>query len=119
MERVIHLQAKLSEKQHETLKLKAAKAGMGLAELVVAMIESRAVVEAKNDLKPALRELNGWFGRLNSNINMLSRHANIYRHGANSDLILMRLNELREEVRHITHKANGLQPKRGRPRNHD
>ncbi|MGV8890087.1 MAG: plasmid mobilization protein [Pseudomonas sp.] len=119
MERVIHLQAKLSEKQHEVLKAKAAKAGMGLAELVVAMIESRGVVEAKSDLKPALRELNGWFGRLNSNINMLSRHANVYKQDANSDLILMRLNELRDDVRLITHKANSLQPKRGRPRKND
>ncbi|KQQ55035.1 hypothetical protein ASF66_21725 [Pseudomonas sp. Leaf129] len=119
MERVIHLQAKLSKKQHALLKVKAAKAGMGLAELVVAMIENREVVESKNDLKPALREFNGWYGRLNSNINMIARHANIYKQNASSDLILMRLNEIREDVRLITKKANSLQPKRGRPRNHD
>lgn len=74
---------------------------------------------AKDDLRPELRELNAWLGRWNSNINMLSRHANIYKHGASTDLLLMRLNEIREEVRLISHKANSLQPKPGRKRAHD
>lgn len=118
MKRVIHLQAKLSEKQHEVLRAKASKAGMGLAELVVAMIGSRGVVESKNDLKPALRELNGLFGKFNANINAIAKYANINKQDARADLILMWINELREDVLLIAQKANRLQPKRGRPR-HD
>lgn len=97
----------------------AKAAGMSLSGFIAALIDSREVVTAIDDIRPELREINSWFGRLNSNINMIARHANIYRQGANSDLILMRLNELREDVRLITQKAASLQPKRGRPIKHD
>ncbi len=119
MEKKIHLQAKLSDYQHTLLKAKAEKAGMGLAELVVAMICTRDVVEAKSDIRPSLRELNAWLGRINSNINMLARHANIHKQGTSTDLLLFRLNEIREEVRLISSFANGLQPRPGRRRKND
>jgi len=115
MERTIHLQAKLTEAQHAKLKAKAAKAGMGLAELVVAMIESREVVEAKADARPVIRELIGWFGRINSNLNMISKHANMYRHNAQTPLMLHVLNDIRGDVLAITKQAEKLQPRRGRP----
>lgn len=98
-------------------KRNAKAAGMSLSRYMEALINSREVVTAEDDLRPELRVLNSWLGRLNSNINMLARHANIHKQDASSSLILMRLNELREEVRLIANKANSLQPKRGRPRN--
>ena len=97
----------------------AKAAGMSLSGYVGVLIEHGHVVTAKDDLRPELRELNACLGRLNSNINMLSRHANIYKQGASTDLLLMRLNEIREEARLISHKANSLQPKPGRERTHD
>lgn len=97
----------------------AKAAALSLSGYVGRLIEGGQVVTAKDDLRPELRELNAWLGRLNSNINMLSRHANIYKHGASTDLLLMRLNEIREEARLISHKANSLQPKPGRKRAHD
>lgn len=97
----------------------AKAAGMSLSGYVGALIEHGQVVTAKDDLRPELRELNAWLGRLNSNLNMLTRHANIYKHGASTDLLLMRVNEIREEARLISQKANSLQPKPGRKRTHD
>lgn len=117
MERTIHLQAKLTEAQHAKLKTKAAKAGMGLAELVVAMIESREVVEAKADARPVIREFVSWFGRINSNLNMLSKHANIHRENAQGTLILHCLNDIRCDVLTLTQQAEKLHKRPGRPSN--
>ncbi|MGA9700138.1 hypothetical protein [Pseudomonas sp.] len=97
----------------------AKAAGLSLSGYVGALIEHGQVVTAKDDLRPELRDLNACLGRWNSNINMLSRHANIYKHGASTDLLLMRLNEIHEELRLISHRANSLQPKPGRKRTHD
>lgn len=91
----------------------AKAAGLSLSAYVGALIEGGQVVTAKDDLRPELRDINAYLGRWNSNINMLSRHVNIYKHGASTDLLLMRLNELREEARLISHKVNSLQPKPG------
>lgn len=118
MARTIHLQAKLTETQHAKLKAKAAKAGMGLAELVIAMIESREVVEAKADVRPVIKELISWFGRINSNLNMLSKHANTYRENAQGALIVHCLTDIRRDVLAITKQAEKIQPRRGRP-SHD
>lgn len=115
MERTIHLQAKLTEVQHAKLKARAAKAGMGLAELVVAMIESRDVVEAKADARPLIRELVSWFGRINSNLNMLSKHANTYRHNAQGALILHCLNDVRRDVIAVIKQTENLHKRPGRP----
>lgn len=117
MARTIHLQAKLTEAQHAKLKAKAAKAGMGLAELVVAMIESREVVEAKADVRPVIRELINWFGRINSNLNMLSKHANTYRENAQGALIVHCLNDIRRDVLGVAQQAEKLHKRPGRPRN--
>ncbi|MDI3247702.1 MULTISPECIES: hypothetical protein [unclassified Pseudomonas] len=117
MKRTIHLQAKLSEAQHAKLKAKAAKAGMGLAELVVALIESREVVEAKADVRPVIRELVSCYGRINSNLNMLSKHANTYKHNAQTALMLHVLNDIRQDVYLVTLESEKLQKRRGRPSN--
>ena len=117
MNRTIHLQAKLSEAQHAKLKVKAAKASMGLAELVIAMIESREVVEAKADARPIIRELITWFARINSNLNMLSKHANTYRENAQGGLILHCLNDIRRDVLTLTQQAGKLHKRPGRPSN--
>lgn len=100
-------------------KRNAKAAGMSLSGFMASLIDSREVVTAIDDLRPELRIINVACGRLNSNINQLAHHANIHKQGSSAGLILMRLNEIREEVRNISKKANGLQPKRGRPRSHD
>lgn len=116
----VQLHTLIPSRVGDKAKRDAKAAGMSLSGYVGALIEHGQVVTAKDDLRPELRELNAWLGRLNSNVNMLTRHANIYKHGASTDLLLMRLNELREEARLISHKANGLQPKPGRrKRTHD
>ena len=97
----------------------AKAAGMSLSGYVGALIEHGQVVTAKDDLRPELRELNAWLGRWNSNINMLTRHANIHQEDTDADLLLIRLNDIREEARLISHKVNSLQPKPGRERAHD
>ena len=115
----VQLHTLIPSRVGEKAKRDAKAAGLSLSGYVGRLIEGGQVVTANDDLRPELRELNAWLGRLNSNINQLTRHANIYKQGASTDLLLMRLNEVREEARLISHKANSLQPKPGRKRTHD
>lgn len=114
MKRVIHVQAKLSEARHQRLREKAKKAGMTIGEFIAALVESREVVTAKTDLRPALQELAAWCGRLNSNLNMISKHANTYREAADAALILLALADIRGDVLNVAQLANELRSRRRR-----
>ena len=94
----VQVNAIITRKCREALKRKAAKAGMTYSAFVSAMIAQTQVV-AKVDKKAELQRLNAWLGRLNSNINMLSKHANIYKDASDTALILLRLTQIRDDLR--------------------
>ncbi|MNC04127.1 hypothetical protein D3C75_515580 [compost metagenome] len=94
----VQVNAIITRKRREALKRKAAKAGMTYSAFVSAMIAQTQVV-AKVDKKAELQRLNAWLGRLNSNINMLSKHANIYKEASDTALIQLRLTQIRDDVR--------------------
>lgn len=98
-------------------KRNAKAAGMNLSEYMASLINSRDVVFAKDNLRPDIEKLISWYGRINSNLNMLSKHANIYKDNARTALILHVLNDIRRDVLDITKHAEKLQPRRGRPSN--
>ncbi len=45
--------------------------------------------------------MNAWLGRINSNINMLSKHANIYKDASDTALIQLRLTQIRDDLRDL------------------
>ncbi|WP_059396415.1 plasmid mobilization protein [Pseudomonas putida] len=96
----VQVNAIITRKRREALKRKAAKAGMTYSAFVSAMIASTQVV-AKVDKKAELQRLNAWLGRINSNLNMLSKHANTYKEGSDTALIQLRLTQIRDEIREL------------------
>ncbi|MHD0650913.1 plasmid mobilization protein [Pseudomonas aeruginosa] len=112
MSDVIHVQAKLTETRHKSLRAKAKKAGMTLTEFISAMIDNREVVPAKVDLRKDVRELSGWCARLNSNLNMIAKHCNVYKAESETLLIMSQLHSIRDEVLGLARLANALDARR-------
>ena len=104
--------AVLASDVHKKLKEKAAKANMNLSEFITSMINSREVITAKSDLRKEVKELIGWCGRLNSNLNMLAKHANTYKSDADATLILSQLSAIRHEVIGVMRLAGSIETKR-------
>lgn len=96
----VQVNAIITRKRREALKRKAAKAGMTYSAFVSAMIASTQVV-AKVDKKLELQRLNAWLGRINSNINMISKHANTHKQASDTALIQLRLTQIRDEIREL------------------
>ncbi|MNF69121.1 hypothetical protein D3C84_509960 [compost metagenome] len=96
----VQLNVVITRKRREALKRKAAKANMNLTNFVSSMIASTQVV-AKVDKKAELQRLNAWLGRINSNLNMLSKHANTHKEASDTALIQLRLTQIRDEIREL------------------
>lgn len=105
--------------QRDLLKAKAKAANMNVAKFVQALI-IKAVVESKPNLSGDIQKMNAWLGRINSNLNMLSRWANAYKEKAFADVILYRLAEIQAEVTELSKYTADLRAqgygKRRKPR---
>lgn len=97
---IVQVNVLVTRKRREVLKRKAEKANMTLSALVDQMI-TRTQVVAKVDKKLELQRLNSWLGRINSNINMISKHANIHKEASDAVLIQLRLTQIRDDVRDL------------------
>lgn len=88
---------RLTVEQKADLVKKADTAEKSLNLFILGAIESARVMPKARRNKD-LQNLNAWLGRINSNINMISKHANIYQ--AESDAVLMhvRLMQIRQDL---------------------
>ena len=86
--------------QRERLKANAQKCEMSISQLINEMIKSTQI-EISPGMPAQIRDLNSWLGRINSNINMLAHHANIYRDKADADLIIYQLNIISRDINEI------------------
>lgn len=93
----VQVNAIVTRKRRETLKRKAGLANLTISQFVSALIVKAEVV-ARPDKKAELQKLNAWLGRINSNLNMLSKNANIYKSADDAMLIHAGLNQLRRDV---------------------
>lgn len=93
--------------QRDLLKAKARAANMPVAQFVQQMI-SKVVVESKPGIAADIQKMNAWLGRINGNINMLSKWANIHKENVFADLILFRLNEIQKEVTELAQYSADL-----------
>ena len=94
----MRLHAVLAADVHKKLKEKAAKADMNYSEFITELVNSRDVVLAKSDMRKEAKDLIAWCGRLNSNLNMLAKHANIHQSDADATLILSHLSAILRET---------------------
>ena len=88
---------RLTVEQKADLVKKADTAEKSLNLFILGAIETARVMPKARRNKD-LQNLNAWLGRINSNINMISKHANIYQ--AESDAVLMhvRLMQIRQDL---------------------
>lgn len=93
--------------QRDLLKAKARAANMTVAQFVQQMI-NKVVVESKPGIAADIQKMNAWLGRINGNINMLSKWANIHKENVFADLILFRLNEIQKEVTELAQYSADL-----------
>ena len=88
---------RMSAEEKTMLELKAAEAEKSVNQFILDSIKS-AKVQPKQTRNLELREQNIWLNRINGNLNMLAKWANIYRDDADSELIAMRLGQIHNEL---------------------
>lgn len=79
------------------LTVKAAEAEKSLNRYILDAIQDSRVMP-KPTQNQDLREQNIWLNRINSNLNMLAKHANIYHENADGVLIHVRLLQIRQDL---------------------
>lgn len=94
---IVQVNALMRRDRREELKRKAEAANLTISEFLGALIVSSKVV-AKPDKKEELKKLNAWLNMINSNLNMLSKHANIFKATSNGAMLEARLFQIREDV---------------------
>ncbi|MNQ47154.1 hypothetical protein D3C85_609900 [compost metagenome] len=97
---IVKVNAIMRRDRREELKRKAEAANLTISEFVGALIVSSKVV-AKPDKREELKKLNSWLGRINSNLNMISKHANIFKAESDGALMNMRLVQIRQDVQKL------------------
>lgn len=96
--RSVQINAFISPDQRELLKDKAGAAGMTYSKFLAALIEDAKILAAPVKKKERLKETNAWLGRINSNLNMISKHANAYKDRSDTLLIIYRLDQIKSEI---------------------
>jgi len=115
--KAVQVNATITAKQREKFNSQARAAGMTNSQFLVALLDKKPVVTAKESLRDEVKKLIASFGRINSDLNTLAKHANTYRRGAQTSLILHALNDIRRDVYEITRASEKLHRRRGRPSN--
>lgn len=88
---------RMSADEKSALTVKAAKAEKSLNRYILDAIQkSRVMPKETKNLE--LREQNIWLNRINANLNMLAKHANIHQNEADGVLIQVRLLQIRQEL---------------------
>jgi predicted HicB family RNase H-like nuclease len=88
---------RMSVEEKAALIIKAAEAEKSLNQFILDSIES-AKVQPKQTKNLELREQNIWLNRINSNLNMIAKHANIFQNNADGVLMMVRLMQIRKDM---------------------
>jgi uncharacterized protein (DUF1778 family) len=95
---------RLTAAQKNELNKKSEAAGKSLNLFILDAIASAKVLPREKRNRD-LQDLNSWLNRLNANINMLSKHANIYKADADAVLIHVRLAQIRQDLQSLVEKV--------------
>ncbi|EKT4456328.1 hypothetical protein QEM35_002492 [Pseudomonas putida] len=112
--KAVQINATVTAKQREKFNKNAREAGLTNSEFLVALLDKKPVVEAKESLREEVRQLIAAFGRINNDLNMLSKYANTYWANALAAPILHKLTEIRQDVYVIVQASEKLQQRRRR-----
>lgn len=88
---------RMSVDQKSTLVAKAAEAEKSLNQFILDSITS-AKVQPKPTKNLELREQNIWLNRINGNLNIIAKHANIFQDNADGVLMHLRLMQIRRDI---------------------
>lgn len=105
--KIVQINAQVLLPQRELLNQKARAAGMNVSQLVSHLI-TEAVVEVTPGISKQMQELNAWLGRINSNLNMLAKHANVHREKADATLIIYQLGQISDDVRRFVEFSDAI-----------
>ncbi|WP_223556914.1 plasmid mobilization protein [Pseudomonas sp. BF-R-01] len=107
LDRLVQINAQVLLSQRELLNQKARSAEMNVSQFVSRLI-TEAVVEVTPGISKQLQELNAWLGRINSNLNMLAKHANTHREKADATLIIYQLGQIGDDVRRFAELTDAI-----------
>jgi len=105
VDKMVQINAQVRLSQRELLNEKAQSAEMNVSQFVSKLITD-ATVEVSLGLPQQLRELNVWLARINSNLNMLAKHANIYKEKADAAILIYSVNIIREDVQCVAAESS-------------
>lgn len=112
--RAVQINATVTKKQREKFNRNAREAGLTNSQFLVALLDKKPVVTAKESLREEFRQLIASLGRINNDLNMLSRYVNTYKENSLAAAILHRLNEIRQDVYEVAQASEKLQQRRRR-----
>lgn len=112
--RAVQINATVTKKQREKFNRNAREAGLTNSQFLIALLDKKPVVTAKESLREEFRQLIASLGRINNDLNMLSRYANTYKENSLAAAILHRLNEIRQDVYEVAQASEKLQQRRRR-----
>ncbi|MHC8292428.1 plasmid mobilization protein [Pseudomonas sp. LB3P58] len=99
-DKMVQINAQVLLSQRKLLNEKARSAEMNVSQFISKLITD-ATVEVSIGLPQQIRELNVWLARINSNLNMLSKHANIYKEKADAAILIHSVNIIREDIERV------------------
>lgn len=88
---------RMSVEEKAELEAKAAESEKSVNQFILDAIKS-AKVQPKQTRNLELREQNIWLNRINGNLNLLAKHANIFQDNADGVLIHVRLLQIRRDL---------------------
>lgn len=88
---------RMSVDEKAELEAKAAEAEKSVNQFILDCIKN-AKVQPKPTQNLELREQNIWLNRINSNLNMIAKHANIFQDNADGVLMHVRLLQIRRDL---------------------
>ena len=106
-DKMVQINAQVPLSQRELLNQKARAAEMNISQFVSRLI-TESTVEVTPGISKQLQELNACLGRINSNLNMLAKHANTYRENADALLIHYQLGQIGGDVRSVAELSQAI-----------
>ncbi|MDP9523893.1 plasmid mobilization protein [Pseudomonas putida] len=110
----VQINATVTTKQREKFNKNAREAGLTNSQFLISLLDKKPVVTARESLREEVRQLIASFGRINNDLNMLSKYANTFKENALAAAILHRLHEIRQDVYQIAKDSQKLQQRRRR-----
>ncbi|MNB89479.1 hypothetical protein D3C75_365110 [compost metagenome] len=89
---------RLEFEERDALNAKAAEAGFSVNELLKKLIQGGRIYKRDDSKKELTRARNTHLNRINSNLNMLAKHANYHREEADAVLMHVGLKQIRREL---------------------